>query len=209
MGDIVGSEKTPSVEHLSAVFNNVIDQANERRRPSILSPLTITLGDEFQGLITSLRDAAIIGRELRLQLMADDINCRFVIGTVELKTSLNRDRAWNMMGIGLAQAREKLNEKRTDTLYRFSLLGQESTQVLLDAIGIGITSTERRWTRTQLHDIAKSLDGKSALDIAKMRNISAHSVYKAKSNGEFEAYVLQWEAIMSALDSLDSQSVVQ
>lgn len=205
MGDIVGSEKTSSTEHLHAALNNVVDEANERRSASILSPLTITLGDEFQGVITSLRDGAIIARELRLQLMVDDIDCRFVIGTVELKTSLNRDRAWNMMGLGLAQAREKLNEKKTDTLYRFSLPGEERTEALLDAIGIGITSTERRWTRTQLHDIAESLDGRSALEIARIRNVSVHSVYKAKSNGEFDAYVLQWGAMLSALDALDSK----
>lgn len=63
-------------------------------------------------------------RNLRLQLMNEGIDCRFVIGRVDLETPLNPGKAWNMMGPGLSRARDKLNEKRAGSLYRFSI-GQD------------------------------------------------------------------------------------
>ncbi len=205
MGDIVGSERAPSVEELHHHFNAAVDRANRKHPNDIISPLTITLGDEFQGLISSLRDAATIAQEMRHLLLANDIDCRFVVGLVDIKTAVNKERAWNMMGPGLADAREKLGEKKAESLYRFSLPGHKMTELLLEAVGVGLTSIERRWTKTQLNDIARSLEGKSAADIAKIRNVTVHSVYKAKTGGEFDSYMIQWNAILSTLSDLDRE----
>jgi hypothetical protein len=205
MGDIVGSERVPSVEVLHHHFNLAVDRANRQHPNTIISPLTITLGDEFQGLISSLRDAAIIAQEMRHYLLESDIECRFVVGLVDIKTTVNKERAWNMMGPGLADARERLGEKKAESLYRFSLPGHKMTEMLLEAVGVGLTSIERRWTKTQLNDIARSLEGKSAADIAKIRNVTVHSVYKAKSGGEFDFYMIQWNAILTALSDLDNE----
>ncbi|MFD2134716.1 hypothetical protein ACFSLT_04795 [Novosphingobium resinovorum] len=74
------------------------------------SPLTITLGDEFQGPFTSLVAAAQAAREIRFELLGKDIDCRFVIGSIDLRTPVNSRRAWNMMGPGFADARERLGK---------------------------------------------------------------------------------------------------
>ncbi|MFD2783784.1 hypothetical protein ACFS32_25240 [Novosphingobium pokkalii] len=150
-----------------------------------------------------LRQAANIARELRLQLMLADVDCRFVVGTVDIQTPINAERAWNMMGPGLAEARTKLSEKRLESLYAFSLPREPATQALLDAVGAGLTATERRWTKIQLHDIAHTLLGKSAQDIAQIRNVTAHSVYKVRAAGDFDSYILQWNRLLEALDIMD------
>jgi hypothetical protein len=54
---IVGSERARSVKTVHRVFNKAIDFANERYADGIESPLTITLGDEFQGLLRTLSHA--------------------------------------------------------------------------------------------------------------------------------------------------------
>jgi hypothetical protein len=74
---------------------------NAAHAGALASPLTITLGDEFQGLLHGLAQAVPVVRGLRLELMAAGVDCRFVIGQVEIRTPLNREKAWNMMGPGL------------------------------------------------------------------------------------------------------------
>ncbi len=203
MGDLVSSEKTSSVEELHATFNEAIELQNRTHRSALASPLTITLGDEFQGLLTTFVDGVSMMRSLRLHLLAQGVDCRFAIGVVEIQTPLNQARAWNMMGPGLAETRNKLNEKRSDTRYRFSFPDHPPVEWALEGIGTGLTAIERRWTPRQLDDIGASLAGSSALEIAARRNVSAHSVYKVRSSGDFDAYVYQWHAIAEVLAYFD------
>lgn len=203
MGDLVQSERSPAPERLHAQFNDVVDMLNMRYRERLVSPLTITLGDEFQGLVKSLADAAPIVRDMRLHLMAKAIDCRFVIGSVEIRTEINPDKAWNMMGPGLSRARERLNEKRTGSLYRFSILDDPVAETLLEAVGAGLTAIERGWTDRQREDISALIKGLSAAELAKHRNVSVHSIYKVRSSGNFDAYTMQWHAIGEALAALD------
>ena len=205
MGDLVLSTMSSSFEELHNAFNEAIEQQNRIERSVLVSPLTITLGDEFQGLSKTLVGALSMVRALRLHLLAEQVECRFSIGLVEIQTPVNVTRAWNMMGPGLAQTREKLNEKRSDTCYRFALTDHPAIETTLEALGAGLTAIERRWTPTQLEDISASLAGDSAHEIAKRRNVTAHTVYKVRNSGEFDLYVYQWHAVSEALTHLDQQ----
>ena len=100
--------------------------------------------------MSTLTHAWGVASELRLRLLVANVSCRFVIGAAQLETPLNRKEAWNMMGNGLAEARDKLNDKRTGSAYRFSLPGETIVEPLLDAVGDSLTEVERGWTPTQL-----------------------------------------------------------
>lgn len=205
MGDLVKSESSLPIEQLYVLFNKAVDDQNFANANALVSPMTITLGDEFQGVVRTLAQAAMIARNLRLQLMADAIDCRFVIGLVEIKTPINTDKAWNMMGPGLARARQKLNNKKADQFYRFSLIEAPVTENLLDAIGIGLSVIELGWTDQQRGDISALINGLSPAELAKRRNVSVHSIYKVRSSGNFDAYATQWDAINMALSEVDKQ----
>lgn len=203
MGDLVGSERHANPKNLHAQFNAAIDRQNEALGEDMVSPLTVTLGDEFQGLLSSLVAAAHTARAIRFELMRENIDCRFVIGSIDLKTQINHDRAWNMMGPGFAGARERLGEKRSPSRYRFSLQQDALLETLLEAGGASLTAIERRWSAVQRNDITQLLAGASVADIARARDVSLHNVYKVRSAGDFELYVIQWDAIYKALTELD------
>jgi hypothetical protein len=78
-------------------------------------------------------------------------------------------------------------------------------EVLLDALGAGLTTIERRWTSQQLRDIKASLEGASPAEIARRRNVTAHTIYKVRTSGEFDTYLMQWSAIAEALKRLDER----
>lgn len=205
MGDIVRSETSLPPDELHRRFNRVIEAANAEFRDRLRSPLTITLGDEFQGLLDDLAPGLELLRWLRLALLDEGIGCRFVLGRVEIRTPVNAERAWNMMGPGLARARETLDDKKPGQLYRFSLPDAPLIEQMLEALGAGLSLIETRWTDRQRRDITALLEGSSPAELAERRGVSVHSIYKVRASGHYETYRMQWQAIAAALESLDRQ----
>ena len=210
MGDLIGSERARSVTAVHRAFNKAIDTANKSYLASIASPLTITLGDEFQGLLRTLVHAWSVASELRLRLLVANVSCRFVIGTAQLETPLNPKEAWNMMGNGLAEARDKLNDKRTASVYRFSLPGETTVEWLLDAVGDSLTEVERGWTPTQLEYYSGTRDeSRTNAAIAKGFGVTPRSLYKVLHAARAEFHRRQSAVVRRTLTALDERYGLQ
>lgn len=205
MGDIVKSRSTKSVPMLYSIFNKAVDDENVSRKGEIASPLTITLGDEFQGILFSLTSAVEMARRIRLGLIEKGAECRFVIGIVNIKTRVNTRAAWNMMGPGLAEVRSLLNEKDGNA-YRFYLPSFPDIEVLADAIGFYASSLEKRWTERQLQVVLEMLgsEGGNPMVAEKLR-VSRQAVSKISRAAGFTEYQQGWMAINEALQRVDEQ----
>jgi hypothetical protein len=204
MGDIVGSERAQSIPRTHRTFNSAVAWANEKHGSVLASPLTITLGDEFQGLVTRLESAWRVATDLRFKLMQGSIACRFVIGLVSIETAVNPDRAWNMMGPGLAAARDKLNDKSSSNAHRFSIPGNRALEVLADAVGETLTRIENGWTDTQRRYLLQNrLLNKNAASIAKSANVSLRAVYKVLHAAQLDYHDRQSAALLAALAAQD------
>lgn len=205
MGDLIRSEAAPSVERLHQTFNRAVDEVNAAE-PGVVSPLTITLGDEFQGLCRSLADALEIAKVLRLKLLSQKVECRFAIGVARLETPVREDRAWNMMGPGLAATREKLADKRHPNAYRFHLPDEPLLQELLEAIAYSLTLVELDWTDRQREiTFASVVGGKSALQLAGELGLSRRTLYKIRSSAQLDFYLSQWRSLRHAVEALDDR----
>lgn len=210
MGDIIASERSADVGDLHAAFNRAITDHNICHADKLVSPLTVTLGDEFQGLTCRLTDAARICRSMRLNLLAAEVSCRFVIGHAIILTPINHDRAWNMMGPGLAEARNQLNQKSRVSALTFSLansgLAQQASVItpLLNGIGAGITAIEEHWTPKQIGLAVRLEAGATIEQVAAERGTSIAAVYKMRRTANYDAWTNQWDAITGALQQLDA-----
>ena len=122
MGDVVGSRTLESqgvqralsdaVEAINTQFSPP-ENSKQTNRPQILSPLTITLGDEFQGVVSDLAAAVQIlfaFEEYRVQ-EALPFGLHFVTYVGPIDTELNREIAYGMLGPGLTHARSLLTKK--------------------------------------------------------------------------------------------------
>jgi hypothetical protein len=203
MGDLVSSETAPSASQLHQIFNAAIDDANREARLSLASPLTITLGDEFQGLCATLSDGLAVLRWLRARLLMQGVECRFVLGAIILETPINRERAWNMMGPGLAASRERLGDKRDGAAYRFVLPGEPVGQILMDAVGAAITDIEHNWTDRQRDVILSSADEPASKAAERLR-MSPQTFYKIRRAGRYDLYERQWTALTASAAALDA-----
>lgn len=125
IGDIRGSRDLEDRAEVQSQFKDLIQHLNEAIRSgslpgddstqtpdSIASPLTVTAGDEFQGL---LHDAAT---PVRAAVEATDrfepAGLRFGLGRGTLDTELNEAQAIGMDGPCFHRAREALKDARED-----------------------------------------------------------------------------------------------
>lgn len=204
MGDLVGSEKVSSPTRLHSLFNAGIESSNQTYRDLIVSPLTITLGDEFQGLCTSLQAGLGIVRFVRERLLSNGVDCRFALGVVKLETKLNPDHAWNMMGLGLSTTRERLSDKRNVNLYRFYLPDEDVVQRLVEAVALSISVTEAAWTDRQREIVLASIPAEQGnTGLAQQLGISVRTLYKIQNAARLEFYKAQWSVIESTMAHLD------
>jgi hypothetical protein len=111
MADIVRSREAPAKALLTG-FRKIVDGANTRFRTDILSPLTITLGDEFQGVVKSVEAGLRMMVWLEEEKLAapTPFALRYVFRRGLIETALNRQRAHAMLGPGLTSARAQLEE---------------------------------------------------------------------------------------------------
>ncbi len=129
MADIIKSRKADS-KRLQNNFAEIVSAANRSFKGNILSPLTITLGDELQGVISDLRTSLDIiyyleevGLELKLKF-----KLRYVLHSGEIDTPINPERAHGMLGHGLAEARKILSHKyRGKPRFQMALPDQQLT----------------------------------------------------------------------------------
>lgn len=111
MADVIGSRSYDGMK-LSAELGRLVAQCNGLFKEEILSPYTVTLGDEFQGVAASLRTAveSIIYLEEELLTSAPFFQLRYVVVFGQIETPINPEIAHGMVGPGLALAREMLED---------------------------------------------------------------------------------------------------
>jgi SatD family (SatD) len=178
MGDIVKSSKTKDMKALSIAFNKVIHALNLRFKKHIISPLTITLGDEFQGVIDTTEMAFTIVLHANAELAKSGVTCRYVVALGEIETKINPKLAWNMMGTGLTLARKELSDKSNSNQFRFFLPEQPMTEAL-NAIGLALTTLENQWTDRQREVVSNTFfSTETRENIAKRLKISRNSLQK-------------------------------
>ncbi|MES2689931.1 MAG: SatD family protein [Bacteroidota bacterium] len=111
MADIINSRDKES-KRLMHQFEKVTAEINHIYAKRIRSPVTITLGDEFQGVVKSIAFAIelIFSIEELIIKYNYDFKLRYVLVYGEIDTSLNTITAHGMLGAGLTEARNKLND---------------------------------------------------------------------------------------------------
>lgn len=111
MADIIDSRKFDQ-QKLMKEFKSVVGKLNTQKSLKLLSPITITLGDEFQGVVRSLESAIDIILGLEEIILSEDLKfqLRYTLIQGQIDTKINSKIAHEMLGEGLTTARERLQE---------------------------------------------------------------------------------------------------
>lgn len=129
MADIIGSSALSLEEY--DVFKQAIDKTNRNFARKLLSPLTITLGDEFQGVIKNRKSGIEIIIDLEEEMLLSGIQMRYSFGQGTIDTAINPENAHGMVGPGLTKTRKALEEvKESEDRHTFDFKDRQLTKKL-------------------------------------------------------------------------------
>jgi hypothetical protein len=128
MADIINSGNRES-KTLMVDFKTLTKKINTTFKAKIVSPLTITLGDEFQGLLNNIVEVIemIIKIEELIIKQRYEFKLRYVVHFGNIETAINTKRSYEMLGPGLTKAREKLEDLK-NTNHRFDIETNNKSQ---------------------------------------------------------------------------------
>ncbi|QHS63188.1 SatD family protein [Chitinophaga agri] len=138
MADIIGSRATKQ-DKLMRDFKKIVHTINHVYQRKILSPLTITLGDEFQGIAIDLNATLELIIALEEQIIEQHVQMklRYVLVEGEIDTPINNNIAYEMLGAGLTEARQMLtNDKSSNSRFHFSIQNEQQSAALNNIFNI-------------------------------------------------------------------------
>ena len=183
IGDISESRKVKKRDELQKKLRAALEEVN-RDNPALLSPFTITLGDEFQAVY---RNADRLFRDLwTILLRIFPQKVRFSFGVGILTTEINPQQAIGMDGPAFYHARSGIQElKKSDYLFR--IVGDRIPyQNLLNQTLNLISHESSNWGMNRLKILIGLLEGKNAASLAQELSISRVAVYKNIKAGALE-----------------------
>lgn len=173
IGDIVGSRKIKNRQEIQDKFNEVLYNANKTYNESIASNFTITLGDEFQGLLTKPSLSLEIIEFIREKMYP--IELVFGIGVGKMETKFSKDISIGSDGPAYWYARkmvEKAKSKKPSICYFSDSLDDKIINSLI-LIGESCMNSQTK-KQQEIIQLYKELG--SQYKVAEKLNISQSSV---------------------------------
>jgi hypothetical protein len=177
IADIVESRSIPNRAEYQEKLRVFLESVNDQSRHSLLSPYTITVGDEFQAVY---RDARSLFTDImRIVGHSFPHRIRFALSHGTITTELNRQAALGMDGPVFSSARALLNElkKEDRTIVRFILPDND----LVDLINVCLTlfaNDLERWNKNAVSIFTLLLLGLTPRQISRETGVHFTTVYR-------------------------------
>lgn len=208
IGDIINSKKISNRNLVQETLRQILQIMNEQYKEDIAANFTITLGDEFQGLLNHGRYGLEILQRIEGRMNAEGVQLRFGIGIGAISTKINPELAIGADGPAYYCARQaidflKLQEHRkTKIVTNISLFTECSlgNEELINAQFSLLTIIKQRWTRRQRETVYFALEGnRSQADIAKQFGIAQSNVQRILISANYYSYIHAWETLQQEL----------
>ncbi len=190
MADIIKSRSKNS-NSLMSNLKETVTAINKKFKRQIKSPLTITLGDEFQGIVTDLKSALEILLYVEEAFVHNQYNfkLRYVIMEGVIDTMINNKRAFEMLGDGLTRARENLALlKDTNKRFFISVDHQIVTEILNDAFTVYQSITDGWKLATDYEIVSNFLIYQDYKKVAEVTNRNRSLMWKREKTLNLGSY---------------------
>ena len=196
MGDIISSRKYKG-QGLTQTFETLVASCNNDLASGILSPYTITLGDEFQGIANSLKSTlqSIFYLEETILKIGADFKLRYVLHYGRIETRINRKIAYGMRGPGLTKAREMLETKRRGRpRFQFDLSNRLLAEQLNRLFRV-IESVAAQWRRKDYSLVSDMLENDDNEGVGVKHGKNRSQIWKRRKHLLIEEYKTLKEVI--------------
>ncbi|MFP4217155.1 MAG: SatD family protein [Phycisphaerae bacterium] len=197
IADVVNSRRLPDRASVQTRLDGLLGDLNASRA-QLLSPYTITLGDEFQAVF----DGADRYFPDLLAIMGalHPVEIRFAASIGPLSTGINTQQAIGMDGPAFHQARDLLErmKKQNRTL---AIAGLPKDDGLVDgALGL-LNHHLRKWRPNRLDVLRWLLLERDVHEIALHLDITEQSVYKNIRDGALEPTIQLMQALTGRMNA--------
>lgn len=198
IGDLVQSRSVPNRRAVQKKFTAACAKLNsEAEALGLVSPLTITLGDEFQAVFKN--SAKLWDCIFRLEAAMAPIEIRFAVGVGEITTAVRRDTAIGMDGPAFYVARSAIEYlKSSGDRYRVSGIGQDED--FLNAVLEMLSRNRKKWRPSRMLTLASLLQGKGIGEICKLTKTTEQAVYRNIRDGALDTVRRLIEGISARID---------
>jgi hypothetical protein len=199
MADVINSRVLEGGKMMQDL-KTLVSVFSKQNKNEFLSPMTITLGDEFQAIVKNLAGGIqlLVKLEEKIIEQALNLKLRYVLTLGEIDTPINKDYAHEMYGEGFIRAREKLNEsKEKDRRFYFELGNQQSK--LFDNIFFLYSSLVDNWKLDDYRLIHCFLQEKDYYVVSKKLDINRGTVWKKERSLNIQQYFAIKEVIKESL----------
>lgn len=183
IGDIVASRKIKDRSSVQKQLKATFRQLN-RKNPNLLSPYTITLGDEFQAVFTKADQ--LFGDIMSIMSTLYPEQVRFSIGVGTIDTPINKQQAIGMDGQAFYLARNGIEQlKGTDYLFITNGLTEDQQDIVNHSLFL-VSHHVCKWKQSRLSVFRLVQQGLSVADMTKKLDLTNKAIYKTIDQGELK-----------------------
>lgn len=209
IGDLIASRRVSDRAQLQSRFVEAVERCNAGHA-ALLSPYTVTLGDEFQVVLGSARElfdnltmlaAELLGAPDRETTDPLSTNIRYSMAVGYLTTSINPARAIAMDGPAFYAARLGIDRlKQTGDMFLVSGLGEDLDE-LCNGLFALVSHEMARWNPRRHWVLAERMRRTDVAAIAERLGVSTAAVYKNLTHGGVDIVCRNLLAVARVLDS--------
>jgi len=198
MGDVIGSRRH-NARALAKQLGALIARCNHALGPKTLSPYTVTLGDEFQGVSTSLFGVVetIVWLEEAILRSGYEFKLHYVAHWGEIDTPINPLIAHGMMGPGLTRARAVLTEKHKERpRIAFDFAPSPATAILND-VAFALAGNIDIWKRKDFELVVSMIDTPDNAEVAQQHDRDRTTVWRRRKHLRVADYIHLKSALLA------------
>ena len=165
IGDVIESKKIQDRAQAQQKLLQLMKELNQQYQKYLVSPFTVTAGDEFQALFLPNSDMFQIMDQLSVAFAPYEI--RFGIGVGDMITEINKEQSIGSDGPAYWLAREAINHIHDKNDYGINhisvFLADEKATQTINAILAACSFIQSKWTDIQ-YDVLKQLLAENIYD---------------------------------------------
>lgn len=203
IGDLSGSRNLERSrrQEVQGCLTDLLEELNDDLQAALVSRFTVTLGDEFQGLLC--RPAAITEVLWRLRRELPAVRLWMGVGHGGLDTPL-RPRAIGMDGPAFHRAREGVERARKEAIHGGVFVGFGLDDTLLTGLARLLDHHRHSFTAAQIEAIDRVRDGRAQSEVAAELGVTQQAISKRLKAAAWDVYRMGEAALEDLLARYDT-----
>lgn len=200
IGDVIGSKQLPARAQFQRRLKSALQRLNGRRK-NLISPYTLTLGDEFQAVY---RDPSGVFADIFTLLSGiAPVQARFALAVGEIVTPINSTQSIGMDGSAFHFARARL-EKLKGQGRLLGIQDSDDPRWRLPVSTLAVLSgLMEGWRQKRLQLFAGMLAGAGVGDLARQTRITPRAVNKNIRAADLD----EWRRIVDEISRLLNEEI--